>query len=118
MTKEFVTYEQALELKQLGFNDQCIASYNYEDLDIREFIGNEECLLLAPTFSQAFRWFRDKYNFHHFIEPIHMDGKVRYEYCVVNSSSDDKEFNEDVTRTYEDAEIECLNQFINLIKNK
>lgn len=118
MKKEFVTYEQAIELKQLGFNEQCIAYYCDGNLNIIECVNQEDEKVLAPLYQQVFRWFRNDYNFHHYIEPIHMNGKVRYEYCVVNSSNDEKEFNEDVAYTYEDAEIECLKQFINLIKNK
>ena len=31
MKKEFVPYEQALELKQLGFDGKCFAAYDYRD---------------------------------------------------------------------------------------
>ena len=79
MNKEFIPYEQALELKELGFNENCFASYTYDRsnegvmaFDIKEQNGlrwstntNEQCKqykepCTAPTFSQAFRWFREK----------------------------------------------------------
>ncbi len=88
MNREFVPYEQALALKELGFDEPCFAKYTVilED-DINWFtipeqgitdktsFGSsknynsksfkEEGTISAPTFSQAFRWFRDKYNTTH-----------------------------------------------------
>ena len=60
--KEFVPYEQALALKELGFNEPCLASYFHagKRLHITEYINYGEYTTLAPTFSQAFRWFREK----------------------------------------------------------
>ena len=65
MEKEFVSYNQALRLKELGFDEPCFGSYVFGDeLSIKycedQFITDSCCL--APTFSQAFRWFREKYN--------------------------------------------------------
>ena len=65
MNKEFVTYEIALELKQLGFDEPCIGYY--KDMkgekvllyDTMDFDG--ECN--TPIFSQAFRWFEDNYSY-------------------------------------------------------
>ena len=129
MKKQFVPYEQALELNELGFNEPCLGRW----LIIKEMeapTGEIELQIgvikedydkdqfYAPLYQQAFAWFRENYNFHHYIEPINRDGKVRYEYCAVDSSDDDKEFNEDVAYEYEDAEFKCLKELINLIKNK
>ena len=73
MNKEFVTYEIASELKQLGFNEPCFGFYNgsknknigliwYEMPNSGQDtipVGD----VLAPTFSQAFRWFEDNYSY-------------------------------------------------------
>lgn len=80
MEKEFVTYEQALSLKDLGFNEGCFAYWWKERQEFpfvstkKEIIqivdyeffynlskGGSKGLVSAPTFSQAFRWF-DKFN--------------------------------------------------------
>ena len=38
MEKEFVTYELALKLKELGFNEPCIATYDEdEDFEFQDF---------------------------------------------------------------------------------
>jgi hypothetical protein len=59
MNKEFVPYELALELKQLGFDEPCFGVYATKDGYVRKSAFDENGD--APTFSQAFRWFRYKY---------------------------------------------------------
>ena len=70
MNKEFVTYEHALALKELGFDEPCWAWWHIEDCDTRfcyseqrsPIINSRETEIIGlPTFSQAFRWFREKY---------------------------------------------------------
>jgi hypothetical protein len=73
--KDFVPYEQALALKELGFDEPCMCFYNnrkelkvYHNVDKdwdtleHQLLGNSKITLpntySAPTFSQAFRWFR------------------------------------------------------------
>ena len=67
MKKEFVTYEIALELKQLGFNEPCFGWFTGSYLRIGSVVENKhvqgEDEILAPTFSQAFRWFEEKYSY-------------------------------------------------------
>lgn len=70
MEKEFIPYEQALALKELGFDEPCLAYYlaggirfkEYKDSQNKNsaFFNNTVCSI--PTFSQAFRWFREVYN--------------------------------------------------------
>jgi hypothetical protein len=64
MEKEFVTYEQALSLKKLGFNEKCLASYSEKQkiLGIGQVINETKFNVLAPLYQQAFKWFRDKHN--------------------------------------------------------
>jgi hypothetical protein len=71
MNKEFIPYEQALELKELGFNEECMAYYFiYQDVlhfDImnNETVNNEvdavKPYCIAPLYQQAFRWLRNQY---------------------------------------------------------
>ena len=78
MEKEFVNYNQALKLKELGFDEPCFGFYQLEYGEIRPIMvdddeqyrltGYRTCknseipkhYTSAPTFSQAFRWFREK----------------------------------------------------------
>jgi hypothetical protein len=74
MEKEFIPYEQASDLKDLGFDGECIAFYNGTFLDFKiqggdicsSYLSTEnrgECPN-APLYQQAFRWFREKYDLH------------------------------------------------------
>jgi hypothetical protein len=53
MNKEFIPYEQALELKELGFDEPCIAIW----IDT----------IPLPLYQQVFRWFREKYDLCSFV---------------------------------------------------
>ena len=57
MEKEFVTYEQALALKELGFDEPCFGYYDEGGNLYTEMVE----VLKAPLYQQAFRWFREKY---------------------------------------------------------
>jgi hypothetical protein len=80
MEKEFVTYELALRMKQLGFDETCCGYYDHiiKELDI---ISSEVCERLckhdthikAPTFSQAFRWFRDNHGLKSWVQQQEID---------------------------------------------
>ena len=128
MEKEFIPYEQALALKELGFNRRTIAQYNTRQ-------GNEWILTLdlsgegqytgsggpcvAPTFSQAFRWFREKYNLHSVFE--HDSDNYYYAIQGINDIKFDTiDASEEgiVYKTYEEAELECLNKLIEIVKEK
>jgi len=79
INREFVPYELALELRELGFDEPCLAYYDNDgdflgDISVNEDIGNlyrNSFLVMyndfkyadaaSPLFSQAFRWFREKY---------------------------------------------------------
>lgn len=75
MEKEFVTYEQALKLKKLGFFESCFGWYNYEDLQVfgrdslLDSYAGEEKRPLAPTYQQAFTWILDMHNLYSVIIP-------------------------------------------------
>ena len=68
MEKEFIPYEQALVLKELGFDEPCFAWFILEGDGAKSTLVLEKCpkqdigLCLAPLYQQAFRWFREKYN--------------------------------------------------------
>lgn len=131
--KEFIPYELALELKQLGFNEPCFAT-----IDQTEFVhinGTEYPIRGAmdyrtidvPTFSQAFRWFREKDEL-----DIHIKGTYfRASYVIgipknINYNSADGNplviewdyiIDESGKRkTYEEAELACLRKLIEIVK--
>ena len=66
MNKEFVTYEQAVALKELGFDEPCLGLYhNDKTLYPTQCKSHEQFhgqVCSAPLYQQAFRWFREKCN--------------------------------------------------------
>ena len=123
MEKEFIPYEWALELKELGFDEPCFSYIKHlgydsskEKVKILSEVTRSQIedmglpLLKIPTFSQAFRWFREKYDFHHTIHHTKKYVGIAYS-SVVNYSID--EFD-----TYKEAELGCLKKLIEIVKQK
>lgn len=132
MEKEFVPYEQSLELKELGFDKPCIKEYHLEELlnnstdgeiknsDLMELYGNS--VISAPTFSQAFRWFREKYKISGEISSdYYLEGKDNeWEYNIYQLGKEDDGYvgTIPIFKTPEDAELACLKKLIEIVKEK
>ena len=136
MEKEFVTYELALRMKKLksmdkgfryGFNEKTFAYFvegfpndkliisSKPKLYSYEYNGGGPELISAPTYSQAFRWFREKYDLHHVIHQFTFKKGTDEEYLAEVAKADDT-FSE--CRTYEEAELACLEKLIEIIEEK
>ena len=118
----FVPYKIALELKDLGFNEECFAIYGKSEghlfkIHTDKFDTVDELhFIKAPTFSQAFRFFREKYGLHYIIcKNIQMDG---YGYREVILISYMEENENTIFKTYEEAELECLKKLIEIAKEQ
>lgn len=117
MEKEFIAYEQALALKELGFDELCFARYGndskmlYKDYS-KEFHSNY--LTACPTFSQVFRWFREKYLLYFEITLLGSG----WEANIIEITERLVYFKGGVYKTYEEAENICLQKSIELLKNQ
>jgi hypothetical protein len=69
-------------------------------------------LLPAPTFSQAFRWFREKYKLSGLIEI----GTQEYSFLIFDEKTDSREVTSSMNGTYEEAELACLRKLIEIVK--
>ena len=146
MNKEFVTYDQALALKELGFDEkslaywfnetplnpegQCLVYYQkpYDNTKITNGVIREYSW--APLYQQVFRWFREKHGLYiHFVPEFYMTGinfnwqilwylpKEKWtEYVVSNGTMLFGDNGEYPTQ--EDAENACLDKLIEIIKNE
>ena len=138
MEKEFVPYELALRMKQLGFDETCFGRFSNEgDLLIahteKYIISNgvdrSEFFTQAPTWKSAFRWFREKYSLFSSILPfqdIEDDIRLCYYYCVINldeCKDEDILCNESSLGASDinfsspaEAEIACLEKLIEIVE--
>jgi hypothetical protein len=107
MKNEFVSYEQAVALKELGFKEPCLAFYNGKFLESSDYdfdYGTSKDIglcIVAPIYQQAFRWFREKYDL--FISITHYENGY--------SINDLRRFD-----TYEEAELACIKKLIEIVK--
>jgi hypothetical protein len=128
MDKEFVPYEQALALKELGFDEPCFATYDEDkDFELQDFFQTYETfpshIVSSPTFSQAFRWFREKFNLHILIDAdvLGYYGHLKINPIGTLSSQTKQEWINTENypfKTYEEAELQCLQKLITIVKNK
>lgn len=112
LEREFVPFIQSNELKGLGFNEPCFATYVGETLDLNLQLPSDSYFTVAPLYQQAFRWFRSK----GFIIDITTHDHDIYEFYI--KWSPDKSILSDYFDTYEEAELECIKKLIEIAKNK
>ena len=124
--KDFTLYPESLELKQLGFDEPCFAFYdeslyfpnneNQYGTFCNQKLDASSCS--APTYSQAFRWFRDNYRLNTQIAfcEYSVSSENSWKYTLDNPTNVliwNGKFN-----TYEEAELECLKVLIEMVKTK
>ena len=117
MDKEFVTHEQALALKELGFDRTCLASYADKIFYLVTHRNNlsNKTFVAAPLKQQVFRWFREKYNLSVYItDRLHCVYDRELWKCVV----DDVYYGSMTFDTYEEAENACIDKLIEVAKQK
>jgi hypothetical protein len=129
MEKEFVPYEQALALKELGFDEPCFATI--DQTDYLHINGTKKLprgsmmydTIDAPTYSQAFRWFREEYNLIGWVNSKTLDdGRVIFipHGRTIPDTIKNNLIVDVITyftgESYEQAELECLKKLIEIVK--
>lgn len=124
MNKEFIPFAEALNLKELGFDEKCLGYWSnwgtQEPFLLTCELGTEKescsirrknLLCKAPLWQQAFRFFKEKYKVHGEIStsntytPIY---KVYTEDGEINTCR--------VYTTPDEAELACLRKLIAVVK--
>lgn len=143
MIEEFAPYELAVKLEALGFDKPCFGQW-LEKAEIEgggiilEMWNDEDTYFevksstKAPTFSQAFSWFRKEHTMRHnimdFIDDetgvewdyeiatigVDLDENGKYQ-ALVEYSIDD---NTRKFKTYEEAQTACLTNLIQIVETK
>jgi hypothetical protein len=121
MNKEFIPYQEAFYLKERGFNEPCFAYY-HEDMSISYtgifgqntnsfWLPSLDKIFTAPTYSQAFTWFRKEYALESYIRAnLCVDVPKTYQFNI-DDNIDDVWYD-----TYEEAELACLKKLIEIVK--
>jgi hypothetical protein len=119
LTSEFIPYEQALELKELGFDENYIACYSSDGKLYSNEVWKYKDGIKAPLYQQAFRWFRNKYDKHCYVEAYTLSsGGKRYDYTILSNEGEEEWDDGETWETYEEAELACLKKLIELVKQK
>ena len=114
MESLFCPYKQSLALKELRFEEPCMRGWDkngkiwyHPDSDI---------VLDNPTFSQAFRFFREKYM---------LSGEIYifkniWNFDIEDISNSIQLYTSDIMcyNSYEEAELECLVKLIEIAKEQ
>jgi hypothetical protein len=130
MEKEVLPYDRALKLKDLGFCEPCFGyhytlngkdwkftdTHKYHEIDDILVIGSK-FTLLAPTFQQAFRWFRKKHGLDSFCRQTTLDGRSYFKISKIETDEIIKGYS-NFTTTYEAAELAALDKLIEIIETK
>jgi len=133
--KEFVLYEQALALKELGFDepfkifDQAIVFRNKgicmaNEYALEYFDFYDDEVISAPLYQQVFRWFREKYGLCSWIERMYTADSICYYRYTCEYKKDPSSKTHEVIlsikeyNTYEEAELACLKKLIEIVKQQ
>ncbi len=148
MEKEFVPYEMALRMKLLGYDRPCFGYYNVSkyigigtfklkecNLSTIDSYGNK--ILLTPTYSQTFKWFREEHNMHGIIYPYSETVSGKYGWMIwfigqtkdghvtehiksrpLTSMIDRKKVDDDTYWKPEEAELACLEKLLEIVEEK
>lgn len=129
MEKEFVSYEQAVALKELGYKEKDYLNYYfkvYKEDAIQLWKGTNKLpdasfpIVPAPLKQQVFRWFREKYNM---LANVYSNASgFLFEYHDTIGGT--HRYDSDITGpndagcwdTYEEAENACIDKLIELAK--
>lgn len=128
MNKEFLPYQESLELKKLGFDEDCfkyclmgvgVIGQHKESSYLILPVRNSQLGITGytqPLFQQALRWFREKYGLYHSIGLDNsLETDINCDYQIINHSQSISEYKSNF-KSYEQAELECIRKLIKITK--
>ena len=137
---EFVPYKIAMGLKEIGFDEPCFGMYlDALKRDTNELVtwvaldrvkkqdsfSGQKCS--APLIQQGLKWFRDKHNLNGLIS--FKPNIKKWDFIVYDMSLNGMQYVKNYKKyyqehpdrkfdTYEQAQLECLKEMIEMVKNK
>jgi len=147
MKNQFTPYEEALELKELGFNEQCFGYYVGNKLitSIDEIFNSTDILIIpAPLYQQAFKFLREMiitrisdessylegrftllpliyfngYEIHVTPESTSFTSSINHNFIPLYEFPSKRKIYKETTLNYDDAQLACLKKMIQIVKNK
>ena len=132
MNKDYIPYEQAFELRKIGYDDECTMYYapghpegfylvdatpltNSHWLFTADDQERRKVMCTAPLYQQAFRWFREEHGWVGGIRKLSSMGNNK---IVGEFYKDDDNSFIMFGETYEECELRALKYLIELFKNK
>lgn len=125
MKEQFVPYELAIKLKELGFDEKCFSGYNLEwngqmkfaqqvpyvgdNYGWGKYSHHNKHIIKAPLWQQAFDWFRENHDMYSYIVSKGIYGH----YFIING----EEYGDDEENCgfhYEEAKLKCLEKLIEI----
>ncbi len=133
LESEFVPCTFALRMKTLGFDEPCFNLYNFKTKELlypTPEVGNvrtykydnhnETSHISAPTWRQAFKWFRDEHKLDYSIIKNNLTKKYRIfeillnnEYIELEEDFEDREY-----KLHEEAELACMVKLLDIVETK
>jgi len=127
MERNFVPYELAVKLKELGFDEPCLACYldsvfviklqsqnsEFEYFNNTTFSFNEKSFS-APLWQQAFDWFRETKNLFSIVNWYRVNGNPDREFLYYIDVFEVGSETKNGFETYEVARTACLEKLIEL----
>lgn len=139
----FIPYTEALEMKELGFNEPCMARFSLgleqhnttqlqfvldysldkgTNIPIENNFFPTSCynkgmyIPTAPTFSQAFRWFRKNHKINAQIAFCEYEIKSENSWKFTFDNPTGRQNWQGRFNSYEKSELECLRKLISIVK--
>lgn len=133
--RDFIPNLEAIELKKLGFNDDCIYAFN-QNGGLLSFNGAyymnslmDQTCVSSPSYRQAFKFIRDNFSIESCVIPCFEEECKYYTNFLYHSQILLRRKKHNVIRTennkhnqkmwfdkHEDAELACLKRLIELVK--
>lgn len=118
----FVSHDIAVQLKEIGFDDLCIAYFNststvpeYPYRYVKDYNKNStesKNFITAPTYEQVFKWFRDK----NYLSSVVSNFGSFYGYIEHTREAEAFATDKDYS-SYEEAREQLILKLIDIYKN-
>ena len=132
ITELFTPYTESLELKKLGFEEECFGYYNHHPprnnhprglirsktfQDHNAETEGDDLICSAILYQQAFDFFRKKYNIDKVIGSSYNLRKT-YFFRIETSPTNGYQYFQGEFKTYEEARLECLRKLIKICREQ